>query len=589
MSAVEEQDVHQQFAEYFPVDDLKRYFYLLSKRLSEGNICVPFQDFAAAELPIDYKVLATKEALLQQPLVTNSEGRQPIVVHNDNVYLHRYFSYETAILKKIQELISSENDFKESSTKLLAEKTFINSLFPLDVSDEPNWQFAAAIAACLEQFTIITGGPGTGKTTTIAKALAILYKLNPSANVALAAPTGKAANRMAESLKQAAGNFSKEIQSLFIDLKPSTIHRLLGVRKNSIHFNRNAEQPLAYDIIIVDETSMMDAALMSKFLEAVPATTKLIFLGDKNQLTSVEAGSVFGDLCESLQEQNIFTDSMTELLNQIATHGTVSFQTGTTGAEKNHPLFGHIVSLTKSYRFNDEAGIGAFSKAVLNNDVQIIESFFKNEDSQITILPEDSDKELEAFILKYNSYINEPDIKLALQLLNNQKILCATKLGKKGVHSMNRTAEVILQKHQLIQVTGAFYNNMPIMMAENNYQLELFNGDTGIVREKDGELRVWFENSKNELVSFIPAYISSANKCYAMTIHKSQGSEYKEVWVSLPEEDEEGHYSRELLYTAVTRAKKKAFIDSKKEMILAMAARQVKRSSGVVDRLKLND
>jgi exodeoxyribonuclease V alpha subunit len=156
-------------------------------------------------------------------------------------------------------------------------------------------------------------------------------------------------------------------------------------------------------------------------------------------------------------------------------------------------------------------------------------------------------------------------------------------MGKRGVHNLNRLVENILQKNQLIKVTGAYYHDMPVMISENNYQLGLYNGDVGLVREEKGELRVWFEIA-DKLVSFIPAYISSASKNFAMTIHKSQGSEYKEVWISLPENDEDGHYTRELLYTAVTRAKQKVFINGSEAMILTMASRKLKRSSGVVER-----
>lgn len=585
MNDLVEFDVHKQFADYFPVDKLRGYFYLLSKRLSEGNICVPFEEFTANEIPAEYDLLSDLKELSSQPLVSYSDGRQPIVLHQNNVYLHRYFQYETIILEKIQSLIANEEGESDTAVNLLQLKSFIDELFPPNKNDEPNWQFAAAITACIHQFTIITGGPGTGKTTTIAKALAILYRIDPSAQIALAAPTGKAANRMAESLKAAANNFSPEIQVLFSTLVPSTIHRLLGTSKNSIHFKRNAENPLPFDMIIVDETSMMDAALLAKFLQAVAPHTKLILLGDKNQLSAVEAGSIFGDLCEALPRLNVLGKATNDLLNKISAETENKFTELPNKDEETHPLFGHIVSLSKSYRFKDGEGIGEMSKAILNNDISSINSFFKNQDNQVTVITEDDDAALEKFVLQYANYIQEPDIRLALELLNKQKILCATKLGRRGVHSMNRTVENILQKNKLIQITGAFYHNMPVMIAENNYQLELYNGDTGIVREHNGELRVWFENSKGETVSFIPAYIATASKCYAMTIHKSQGSEYNQVWVSLPDADEEGHYTRELLYTAVTRAKEKVFVNGREETILTMASRKLKRSSGIVERL----
>ena len=584
MNDIQVADVHKQFADFFPEEKLRGYFYLLSKRLSEGNICVPFEDFNSTEIPEEYVLFSKASELSKQSLVTDADGRQPIILHQDKVYLHRYFRYETIIVEKIKSFIANENSVVDHAEKLMQLKSYINELF--DTKDtEPNWQFAAAISAILNQFSIITGGPGTGKTTTIAKTLAILFKINPAIKIALAAPTGKAANRMAESLKFAANKFSNEIQLQFETLVPSTIHRLLGVKRNSVHFIKNADDQLAYDVIIVDETSMMDAALLAKFFEAVAPDAKLIFLGDKNQLSAVEAGSIFGDLCEALPRLNVFNQDRNECLNTLSENKTKLFNELPTREEQQYPLFGHIVSLTKSYRFKDGEGIGALSKAILNNDVPAIKHFLTAKDSQVEIMLAENDAALEKFVLKYAAYINEPDISKALSLLNNQKILCATKMGKRGVHDMNRQVENILQKNQMIKVTGAFYHNMPVMISENNYQLELYNGDVGLVREEKGELRVWFENSKG-LISFIPAYISSANKNFAMTIHKSQGSEYKEVWISLPENDEDGHYTRELLYTAITRAKEKVFIHGSEEMILTMASRKLKRSSGVVERLQ---
>ncbi len=584
-----EHDIHQQFADFFPEAKAQGYLYLLSKRLSEGHICVEFTECSKENIPEKYALVSTIAELLETKLAGSIAEVQPIIIHNKNIYLQRYYFYETLILSKIRSFLPDELRLEEIGEKLLAEQELINNLFLQSSAGEADWQFAAAIGACIHQFSIITGGPGTGKTTTIAKALAILYNIDPSVNIALVAPTGKAANRMAESLKEAGSKFSQEHQSFFESLVPSTIHRLLGYRKNSVHFTHRASNPLPHDIIIVDETSMMDAALLAKFLDAVAPHTKLILLGDKNQLSAVEAGSIFGDLCESLSATNQFTKPILQLLDVLYPSSEKVFDSEKSHNEKNHILTNHIISLTKSYRFTSNQGIAKFSAAVLNNEAGIINEFFSKEDAQLKIVAANEEYLFENFVSQYEAYIDEPDVRLALKKLNTLKILCATKQGKKGVYALNRMVEFMLQKKGKIQISGPVYHNMPIMISNNNYQLELFNGDTGLAREVDGELRIYFESGGGELISFIPAYIPDAEKSFAITIHKSQGSEYEQVWISLPDADEEGYYSRELLYTAVTRGKQKVYVDASQEIILGMAEKKLKRSSGVVERLSLNN
>ncbi len=299
-------NVHQQFAEYFPSEEVKPFFYLLSKKLEEGHICIDLENINKEDLDGLYKL--PNSSFSTNPLVSSGTKKKPLILHQNRLYFQRYFNYETIILNWINESIAREQQqFENNFEHLKKQIEFIQNLFPTNIQSETDWQLVAAISAVLNNFTIITGGPGTGKTTTVAKILSILYQINPDLKVALAAPTGKAAARMDESLKAAASKEDKIVQSKFENIQPFTIHRLLGWKKNSIYFRQDANNPLNYDVVIVDESSMIDVALFAKLLDAIGPKTKLILLGDKNQLTSVEAGSLFGDLCQAQKQLNIFS------------------------------------------------------------------------------------------------------------------------------------------------------------------------------------------------------------------------------------------------------------------------------------------
>lgn len=438
----------------------------------------------------------------------------------------------------------------------------------------------AALSAVLNQFTIITGGPGTGKTTTVAKFLSLLLRIYPELRVALAAPTGKAAARMAESLKNSTA-LDAATQKLIQQFEPSTIHRLLKVKRKSIYFKHNRENPIPYDLVIIDESSMIDIALFSKLMEAIPDTSKIVLLGDKNQLASVEAGSLFGDLCLAQNQLNRFSEERAQFINQFITSEAAKI-TEEHITKTNHLLFEKVIELQKSYRFSDDGGIGKLSKAILTNNRESLMPFFENKDEEVQIDTHYSNEIFSDFIKKYEAYIRETDIKEAFKKLNQLRVLCAVREGPHGVYSVNAQIEKYLIDKKLIAKTGEFYENRPIIITGNNYELSLFNGDIGIVRsDKNGNLRVWFEDENQEIKSVLPAYISSAETVFAMTIHKSQGSEFEEVCVLLPNLEDNPLLTRELLYTAVTRAKKKVLIQSHKELLLKCMERGVERSSGL--------
>lgn len=584
-------DVHRQFSDFFEDKSLSPFLYLLSKRFSEGHICLDLADINSEEIKEGGFKNLDSSTLTNVELVGTENDYQPFILWKNKLYMQRYFYYETTVYQRILELIQNEKNTQETvENQLQSLKSEIATLFPPDNLGKPDWQMIAALSAVFNQFNIITGGPGTGKTTTVAKILSLLLHIYPNIKVALAAPTGKAAARMAESLKETAQkstmNFDEATKEVFRNLEPSTLHRLLGARPNQIYFKHNRGNPIPHDLIIVDESSMIDVALFSKLMDAIKPTAKVIFLGDKDQLASVEAGSLFGDLCTAQGKLNLFNPQRAQFIDTLMPDGKTTLSEENI-QENNHPLFQHIIELQHSYRFAAGGNIGVFSRAIIENDVSTIESFFDNHALDITLDFDYDDKILTKFAKGYRDYIQESDIKLALQKLNHLRVLCATREGEQGVYKTNQHIERYLQSQNLISITGTFYEHRPVMVTGNNYELGLFNGDIGIVRKDEfGKLRVYFEDADGNLRGIQPAFVTASETVFAMTIHKSQGSEFDDVLVRLPAYGENSILTRELLYTAVTRAKKNVIVQGSKEIILETCERRVKRGSGIAQRFE---
>ena len=590
-------DVHQQFAVFFKSDALKPFAYLVSKRLAEGNICVHLDELNLSPDELiyleKYRLITAKNQLLTEPLVTTAAGeKQPFVLHNNRLYLQRYFSYESSILASIQSCIASEKKLQQQRLQqLITHKDFIRSLsspdsdIRLTEEEKIDWQQTAAIVGVLNNFTIITGGPGTGKTTTVAKMLAILFTIDPAFKVALAAPTGKAAVRMAESLKGSKIDVDIAIKEKFKTLVPTTIHRLLKYVPDSPYFKHDQTNPLVYDLVIVDEASMIDVALFSKLLAAIGPATRIILLGDKDQLASVEAGSLLGDLCQTQRRMNLMSAENVELINSFIPVMEQQITIGYIEAADN-VLSEHIIELKRSRRFTGDGGIGTFSKAVIHGRMDEIEAFVdEKRDKAVTIDTRYADDLFNDFIAGYEEYIGEKDISKALEKLNQLRVLCAIREGPQGLKAMNKKIESMLIKKGLVDNKIEFYNNRPIIVTRNYPELKLFNGDVGIIRpDSNGSLKAWFEDSDKNLRAVLPGYITSAETVFAMTIHKSQGSEYDKVLVMLPSSAGQPLLTRELLYTAITRAKKIVLLQASKETIMYTANKSVQRVSGIMER-----
>ncbi|OAQ39718.1 exodeoxyribonuclease V subunit alpha [Pedobacter psychrophilus] len=584
-------DVHLQFASFFKSQNLQPYAYLVSKKLSQGHICLNLNELSTEKEDISsyFKINNLNIEQLKKEKMVSLKGdeKQPFILHQNRLYLQRYFNYESKILTRILKFKNNTEELNQLN-RLKENKDFIKNLFP-STPNIINWQLVAAVNSFINNFTIITGGPGTGKTTTVAKILAIMFQINPDLKVALAAPTGKAAARMAESLKQADLKVDEDIKSKFELLKPATIHRLLGYVPDSPYFKHNRENPLLVDVLIVDESSMIDVALFSKLLDAVGNQTKLILLGDKDQLASVEAGSLFGDLCLAQNQLNIFDEERTQLINSLIDDESAQISTNIDSQDISHPLFQHIVELKHSYRFKGEEEIGVFSKAIINNNQKTIKEFIdKKENGQVTIDTNYDIKLFHEFVKGYQDYIDETDIKKALKKLNNLKVLCAVREGEQGVYMINKHIESYLSEKKLINKGLEFYLHRPIMITKNNYALGLFNGDIGIIREDDHKvLKAFFENSEGKLVSVFPGLLSQVETVFAMTIHKSQGSEFTNVLMVLPKAENIDILTRELLYTGLTRAKQNVILQALEANLLKSAEAKVERASGINQRFLL--
>jgi len=575
---------HHHFANFFKKKKEKEeqpiqpFAYAVSRNLAQGSICVDLKN----EVEIKNK---------------------PFVLNGDNFYITRYFNYETQIIAGIKNLINTGAGAKEQRLeRLKGSREFKKLVESRDKKMKPDWQLVASAMAYLNNFTIITGGPGTGKTTTVAKILSLLYEEKPDLNVKLAAPTGKAAMRMKEALatnKQVPADYRENINTL----KPYTLHRLLGSIHLSPYFKYNRENKLEADVIIVDEASMIDVALFAKFINAIKPESRLIILGDQDQLTSVEAGSLLGDLCNTVHAKNHFSVEASRNLQEILSDTDLN-----PVAEEKALLQDHIVELQHSYRFDENPEFREVSNAVITNDQNTIQSWFDENplEGNIKIDLEHQESVFTAFIKHYENYIDkngkssEERIEESLKKFNDLRILAVLRNGKQGVSGLNARVEKYLAGKGLINTKSEFYDHRPVIVTRNHPDLQLFNGDIGLVRKdpKDSKkMKIWFltaeqkadqedpEKTRTSIRGYSPGLLTDVETVFAMTVHKSQGSEFNKVLLIMPKSEDLPLLTRELLYTGITRAKESLIIQGTKEVIKNSAEARVKRASGINNRI----
>jgi exodeoxyribonuclease V alpha subunit len=530
---------------------------------------------------LDEWIKEIKEA----PVVGRPGEYAPLILDSKNrLYLARYWKYENDLADFIK--AKSQRSWELVDFSLL--KRGLKNYFSKTNNDDIDWQKAAAFSALTNKFCVISGGPGTGKTSTVAKIIALLLEQREGkrTEITLAAPTGKAAARLQDSMinAKAALPCHDSIKELMPE-KALTIHRLLGYISGAPDFRHNKENPLSSDVIIVDEASMLPLALMSKLFDAIPAKAKIIILGDKDQLASVEAGAILNDICEA-SEPDAFPKEFIEKYFEL-TGETISNKT------TENPLAATSIILKKSYRFDSSSGIGLLSKAVNDGNAEKALQTTKENGSEavsFSKLPTGGNfrKQLEAIAEKYFiPAMTAENISEAFKLFSNFKILAACREGNCGVKEINFLIEDILKKKGLIKQDESFYKGRPVMITKNDYSSGLFNGDIGLLwNSPAGNLRAFFPDSENEFREIAPGALPQHETVFAMTTHKSQGSEFDNVLLILPEKDSP-ILSRELIYTAITRARKNVEIWTNEDVFKAAVKKRASRRSGLKDALSL--
>ncbi|MBJ7470370.1 MAG: exodeoxyribonuclease V subunit alpha [Solirubrobacteraceae bacterium] len=491
-------------------------------------------------------------AVAASPLVAvgdEAPDRLPLRLVGSALYLDRFWQQERALAVDLRALHAPAVSVDEA---VLAGG--LDRLFTDDA------QRRAGETALRRRLSVIAGGPGTGKTTTVARIVALLLEQGVSL-VALAAPTGKAAARLEEALHEAAGSMdvSAETRSALQGLSASTLHRLLGWRPGSrSRFRHGRENRLPHDVVIVDETSMVSLSMMAALAEAVRPGARLVLVGDPGQLTSVEAGAVLGDI--------VVSDALAD----------------------------GVVVLEKVHRY--EAGIAELATAISAGDADTVLDLLLAGLEDVVWLDVDAAgahvEELaevrDVAVAAASGVVSSAsagDASGALRALESFRLLCAHRRGPHGAQTWMRVLEGWLAEGVAGFDPGAeWYVGRPLLVTENDYGLKLYNGDTGVVIDVgDDRVQAAFERG-GEPVTFSPTRLGAVDTVYAMTIHKSQGSQFGTVAVVLPDADS-AMLTRELLYTAVTRARERVVIVGDEAAVRAAATRSTGRSSGLASRL----
>ncbi len=565
---------------------------LVSLRTAQRHVCLNLEDPLGEIVPQfqDHPLLASLDPtnwiniLLKSPAVGGPGDFTPFIMEGSRLYLARYHQYETEVVTGLLGLAERVRPLPNPMDLRAA----LDRLFPSACN--PDRQKLAAFAALRGSLCVITGGPGTGKTTTVAKIIALLLEMSAGERpprIGLAAPTGKAAARLSEAIRKARDvlNISDSVKEC-IPTAASTLHRLLGARPDKIACRYDQGNPLALDVLVVDEASMVDLPLMAKLLRAIPERARLILLGDKDQLMSVEAGAVLGDICgqEDLSAfSQAFLDDMAPFFGD--NQGLPPVPAVLSGF-----LGDCIVELDRNYRFAESSGIAALSRAVRLGDAAGAEAVLKSGAADLVWHHARTEADLvplvRSFVLEKYVGLSAESPEDSLTALESARMLSPLRGGHWGVEALNILAEGILRETKHVTGSVLTYHGRPLMVTSNDHVLRLFNGDTGIIMHEPPNERPWavFRSPEKDLRRFPPARLPEHESVYAMTVHKSQGSEFEYVLLVIPK-DNNYILTRELIYTAVTRAKKQLIIITSGELISEKVFSKIQRSSGLTSKL----
>lgn len=503
---------------------------------------------------------------------------KPLIIDENRLYLYRFWWYERELARLIKRKLAADRVLYDTNVL----KKSVDTYFA-DATEQECWQKIAAFAAAANNFCVISGKPGAGKTYTVARILAILLEQDEGLTIRLCAPTGKASARLQESIVEAKKNLHScpDEMKEKIPADSSTIHRLLGYLPHRFAFHHNRRNPVLCDILVVDEASMVPLILLSKLLLAVPEKTKVILLGDKDQLASVEAGAAFADICE-VSGINRFSEGFCSRYREVTGEEIPQQCRGTADGL----LSDFSVELRHSFRFDPKLGIGRLANAVNTADSELALKILKNDATgclSLKDVPEKSQLKtaigslIEPF---YKEMLSSETPDRAFEALKKIRVLCSHRNGYHGSVNINRLAELYLAERDMIPQGSMFYKGRPIMITRNDYTQRLFNGDVGIIWEDAGGMAAFFEDRDGELRRFLVVQLPEYEPVFAMTVHKSQGSEFDRVLLIMPDRDSPV-LTRELFYTALTRAKKTVEIWAQEDVLKNTLHRRVTRLSGL--------
>ena len=499
-----------------------------------------------------------QQALKSSPLVSDGTATTPLVVTPDGrLYLYRYFELE----RRLAELIMQRTQICDVAIDSTQLEAALDTLFPDDATSAD--QRNAATLAVHNRFTVISGGPGTGKTATVVRILTLLSQLKLAApeRMLLCAPTGKAAARLREAL---ADTLPAVTPGDTLPTDAVTAHRLLGWRPGKKP-RYHAMRPLNCDLLVLDEASMVDLALMVSILEALPAHARLILLGDRDQLSSVEAGAVLGDICR---------------------------------AADSGPLADTLAPLTHNWRFGAHSPIAALASAV--REARVTDALTLLDDpasAQISLQAAQEDAALDALLAEQITPVyaevarlvrEGADAKAVFEKLGSLMVLCAHRTGPRGVTDLNRRVSVQLGAGGALSPGLPAYPGQPLMVTRNDTALGLFNGDIGVVMpdaDSPGRLQAVFLDAGGDERVVSLGRLPEHETAYAMTVHKAQGSQARQVVLVLPTQLSPV-LSRELIYTGITRAEQSLEIWAAHEVLAGAIGRSAQRATGLADRLQ---
>jgi exodeoxyribonuclease V alpha subunit len=518
---------------------------LAVRALRGGSVCVDLRA-VSGQVGVDGLPWPAVDDWMEAVRESTLAGTPPVLrLYDDLLYLDRYWLEEQQVCDDVLGLVAVQLPAAEHDS---------GRLFPAGYEEQRD----AAEVALAQGLTVLTGGPGTGKTTTVARLLALLVEQGvlagrPRLRIALAAPTGKAAARLQEAVQVEVRRLEPADRVALTGLQATTLHRLLGSRPDtSARFRHNRGNRLPHDVIVVDETSMVSLTMMARLLEAVRPGARLVLVGDPDQLASVEAGAVLADLVEGLGSRD---DT-------------------------------RIAALQTSHRFGE--AIGALAEAIRVGDADRVIEVLRAGDEHVEWIDTDDPSEaLRKVAVPHALRLREAavrgDAPGALSVLDDHRLLCAHRRGRYGVRYWNGQVERWLTEETGDPIWSSWYAGRPVLVTANDYGLGLYNGDTGATVLRDGTLRAVIAGT--ERLEFATSRLADVDTMHAMTIHKSQGSQAEAVTVLLPPEDSR-LLTRELLYTAVTRAKERVRVVGSEVSVRAAVERRAVRASGLRRRLR---